>query len=610
MRIFGTGPDRLVDLADVNPAALANGYAPVWNLATSKFTMQPVVTGGGVSLSDITAGTLQVPLNMVGSSSLTSTNVQIIGNNTNDLLLHVPDTGSIGFAEAGNVRLRYQYYASPGAGFAPASYLYNNTSGAGNNTDKLILAGGTPDPSIGTSVGTFSYVAVYGYDAEFTYGAYGSVHYGTATVGASVANAKHYFHGYNDTGGFPSATIAPSGIEIYKLNQAYAVLLRANNITAARTFDFPDTSGTLMVSGGSGSVSISNLTAGTMAVALTLGNALTVTAANRELIGTSSGVQLNTPTGTTIVSSVNGTAVETLSSTLDTMAVPVRWSTNVALTSTDYAIGKHSTTQLALNAATGGSVGMLIAASEVGKFTSAGLDLSTNSKQVVFGAGGTATTTRSITGTSTGLSIDTPSSSSIVLRVNGTSVGSFSATLVDLGDTSLTTTNNFLRVGAAGTTNMTLNAGSSTSVVIQVGGTAKATISASQQIFGDTSATAGNNYMSVGLSGTSNMTLNAGSSASGFLQQNGNVKLTWGNAGLTITDAVDFIFSGTTGTKLGGASAKLSLYGATPIVRPATGGSASTFVANAGTAVNDASTFDGYTLGQVVKALRNLGALT
>lgn len=36
---------------------------------------------------------------------------------------------------------------------------------------------------------------------------------------------------------------------------------------------------------------------------------------------------------------------------------------------------------------------------------------------------------------------------------------------------------------------------------------------------------------------------------------------------------------------------------------------AATFTANSGTAVNDASTFDGYTLKQIVKALRNLGIL-
>jgi hypothetical protein len=40
-----------------------------------------------------------------------------------------------------------------------------------------------------------------------------------------------------------------------------------------------------------------------------------------------------------------------------------------------------------------------------------------------------------------------------------------------------------------------------------------------------------------------------------------------------------------------------------------TGGASSTFVVGVGTAVTDASTFDGYTLGQIVKALRNTGIL-
>lgn len=54
---------------------------------------------------------------------------------------------------------------------------------------------------------------------------------------------------------------------------------------------------------------------------------------------------------------------------------------------------------------------------------------------------------------------------------------------------------------------------------------------------------------------------------------------------------------------------KLGFYGATAIVQPTTAVTAATFVANTGTAVNDASTFDGYTIKQVVKALRNLGLL-
>jgi len=66
----------------------------------------------------------------------------------------------------------------------------------------------------------------------------------------------------------------------------------------------------------------------------------------------------------------------------------------------------------------------------------------------------------------------------------------------------------------------------------------------------------------------------------------------------------------TSGTKLGTATSnKLSFWNATPIIQPTTSVAASAFVASAGTAVNDASTFDGYTIKQVVKALRNEGLL-
>jgi hypothetical protein len=49
--------------------------------------------------------------------------------------------------------------------------------------------------------------------------------------------------------------------------------------------------------------------------------------------------------------------------------------------------------------------------------------------------------------------------------------------------------------------------------------------------------------------------------------------------------------------------------GVIKLYQETTGVAAATFAANTGTAVNDASTFDGYTLNQVVKALRNLGIL-
>lgn len=57
------------------------------------------------------------------------------------------------------------------------------------------------------------------------------------------------------------------------------------------------------------------------------------------------------------------------------------------------------------------------------------------------------------------------------------------------------------------------------------------------------------------------------------------------------------------------STGKLGFYNVTAIVQPTTAGATATFVANAGTGVNDASTFDGYTLKQIAKALRNLGLL-
>lgn len=78
----------------------------------------------------------------------------------------------------------------------------------------------------------------------------------------------------------------------------------------------------------------------------------------------------------------------------------------------------------------------------------------------------------------------------------------------------------------------------------------------------------------------------------------------------TLADAINMAFGTTTGTKIGTAtSQKLSLWNATPIVQPTTAIAASTFVANTSGIVDDTATFDGYTIGKVVKALRNIGIL-
>lgn len=66
----------------------------------------------------------------------------------------------------------------------------------------------------------------------------------------------------------------------------------------------------------------------------------------------------------------------------------------------------------------------------------------------------------------------------------------------------------------------------------------------------------------------------------------------------------------TTGVKIGTTTTqKLGFWNAAPIVQPTTTVATAAFTQNSGNTVNDASTFDGYTLLQVVKALRNTGLL-
>lgn len=86
-------------------------------------------------------------------------------------------------------------------------------------------------------------------------------------------------------------------------------------------------------------------------------------------------------------------------------------------------------------------------------------------------------------------------------------------------------------------------------------------------------------------------------------------KLTLAGGDLEIT-ARNIITDTTTGMKIGSATAqKLGLWNATPIVQPTTAGAAAIFVTNTSLIANDSGTFDGYTIGQVVKALRNIGIL-
>jgi hypothetical protein len=83
------------------------------------------------------------------------------------------------------------------------------------------------------------------------------------------------------------------------------------------------------------------------------------------------------------------------------------------------------------------------------------------------------------------------------------------------------------------------------------------------------------------------------------------------NGGITLGDAQNIALNTTTGTKIGAATTqKLSFWDATPIVQPTTAVASATVAhTGGGTNIKTDDTFDGYTIAQVVKALRNAGLL-
>lgn len=123
-----------------------------------------------------------------------------------------------------------------------------------------------------------------------------------------------------------------------------------------------------------------------------------------------------------------------------------------------------------------------------------------------------------------------------------------------------------------------------------------------------TNGNGGNITLTAGIAG-------AGAGAAGVngtitFNQGGSNKVVLASTGIVIGDAVDLVLNATTGTKIGTATTqKLAFWNATPIVQPTTAVSAATRTGGGGATVTDTDTFDGYTIAQIVKALRNLGAL-
>jgi len=79
---------------------------------------------------------------------------------------------------------------------------------------------------------------------------------------------------------------------------------------------------------------------------------------------------------------------------------------------------------------------------------------------------------------------------------------------------------------------------------------------------------------------------------------------------LTFADAVNMAFNSHTGTKIGTSnSQKLAFWGNSPAIRPTVGGTSASYTSGGGAALSDTDTWDGYTLGQIVSAIRLIGLL-
>lgn len=101
-------------------------------------------------------------------------------------------------------------------------------------------------------------------------------------------------------------------------------------------------------------------------------------------------------------------------------------------------------------------------------------------------------------------------------------------------------------------------------------------------------------------------TINETTAASGVTIDSLLVK----DGGTTYAEGGNMIVGTVTGTKIGTSNLqKIGMWDAAPDVQPTTGIAAAAFAANTSGIVDDTATFGGYTIGQVVAALKRIGAL-
>ena len=105
-------------------------------------------------------------------------------------------------------------------------------------------------------------------------------------------------------------------------------------------------------------------------------------------------------------------------------------------------------------------------------------------------------------------------------------------------------------------------------------------------------------------------------SESGSMIAIGNDRLSFdATTGYLSVGSTDVVTLYSTGIGIGSAVQEIGLFGATPVVQPSTTGTTAGFVTGSGGRVMSGSTFTGntgstaYTIGDIVKALKNLGLL-
>lgn len=234
---------------------------------------------GNPSLSRIRAGTLQVPLNLVATNSVTTTNTQVVGTSRG--------------IELNALTGKFLYLQSAGVGFKMGNY------GTYLGSPKVYI--GT-DTSAGSD--TYSFTLVGAGDSDATRGAaltlFGIDHPDTrkGCVVVSVPKDKELrFIGDASSGSTAyDVVLSSSGLAVSNNASRYRATFSASGLSADRAITIPNSAGTLVVTS-TGAVSLSDLTAGTLAVALNLPSGLSVTSANRQIVGTSTGIHYNVPSG-------------------------------------------------------------------------------------------------------------------------------------------------------------------------------------------------------------------------------------------------------------------------------------------------------------------------